>query len=226
MDSPRERQPSRSKTASQGDFTVRSRDPLAKSSSYQPTLTFMSEVSARADIMRQATFNFWAGKEIAARIGHDARADGGRRIILLDPRRIMIKRRLRGMKMHLCVPVENYFGVLVDLEGRLEGGFYRISLVHRDPELCVTLGDARNRPAAFNACRRWAAFFAKPALIDGGWGEWQTLDPPSAAFAPASHVSRRLRALGAGRRRFRLEGRPINRPANVFRGEREIICYE
>ena len=63
--------------------------------------------------MRQALFASDAPNEYRAWAAHDARADGGYRMTLLAPRRITIMRRLRGVKMHLQVPVENYEGVVL-----------------------------------------------------------------------------------------------------------------
>ena len=103
--------------------------------------------------MRQAQFASSASNEIQTRAAHDARADGGRRMILLAPRCVTIKRRLRGVKMHLRVPVESYAGVVLAREERPSGAFFSVRLVHRDPELSVTLRAASNRGASLASMR-------------------------------------------------------------------------
>jgi hypothetical protein len=182
--------------------------------------------------MHQAGFTLETGHEITTRVGHDPRADGGRRMVLLGPRCVMIKRRVQGMKMHLSVPVKNYVGVVIACEEGADGALYRISLAHRDPELCVTLKEARDQSASLEAWRRWARFFSMPTLVECAGGEWEIIEPQSAgaradalAQAPAfprggAPLSRRLRRLS------RRKSLGQSSAANIFRGEREIICYE
>lgn len=179
--------------------------------------------------MQQVTFNAGTGHEIAARVAHDARADGGRRMVLLAPRRVTIKRRLQGMKMLLSVPVENYVGVVIACRERPNGAFYHLSLAHRDPELCVTLKEASDQAEIVDAWRRWAVFFAMPALIESATGEWEAFDSPhSEAPAPTPTFPRRRATLPNRRPRLlrRRKSGEIARLATVFRDEREIICYE
>jgi Family of unknown function (DUF6101) len=138
--------------------------------------------------MRPTLFASGAPDEIQTQAAHDARADGGRRMILLASRCITIKRRLRGMKMHLRVPVESYAGVVLTREEHPSGAFFSVRLAHRDPELSIMLQAARNRRASTDAWRRWAAYFGRPALIERGAGSWEIVDPaphPGPASLPA-----------------------------------------
>ena len=80
-----------------------------------------------------------------ARAADDARADGGRRMILLAPRCVTIRRRLRGVKMQLLVPVDSYKGVVLSREDHPSGALFSLRLSHRDPELSVTLLTSNNR---------------------------------------------------------------------------------
>lgn len=179
--------------------------------------------------MQQAMFDVGTGNKIAARVADDARADGGRRMVWLDPRYVTIKRRLQGMKMHLSVPVENYLGVVMACEERPDGAFYRISLAHRDPELCVTLKETCDRRRILDAWRSWAAFFAMPALVEHAVGEGKTIAPPRhGVTAHVSALPRRLTPLAKRglRRSLRRKTANATRRPTVFRGEREIICYE
>lgn len=169
-----------------------------------------------------------APNEIQTQAALDARADGGRRMILLASRCITIKRRLRGVKMHLRVPVESYVGVVLAREDHPSGTVFSIRLAHRDPELTITLRAEKNRRASIDAWRQWAAFFALPALIEGAGGRWEVIDSvPLTAIGSmaAPHrsgpLSRRRRRLALCRKNSRFGG-----PAKLFRGERVIISYE
>nr|WP_244605637.1 hypothetical protein [Methylocella tundrae] len=182
--------------------------------------------------MRHPRFDREAKTEIIARVGPDPRADGGCRTVLISPRCVTIRRRLRGMKMHLSVPVVNYFGVAIARGQRRDRPLYRVSLAHQDPELCVILQEARGRSSLANAQRYWAAFFAVPALtapparslarLIAARPAMQTPADPSMIIptvSPPTTAQRRRR------RRRRRKGL-LNRPPSIFRGEREIICYD
>jgi hypothetical protein len=153
--------------------------------------------------MRQALFASDAPNEYRAWAAHDARADGGYRMILLAPRRITIMRRLRGVKMHLQVPVENYEGVVLAHEERPSGRFFSVRLAHRDPELSVTLRTASNRGESTDAWRQWAAYFAMPALIKGG-GQPDMIDLPLLAGAGSLPALPHRRKATLPKRRQRL----------------------
>jgi hypothetical protein len=127
--------------------------------------------------MRPTLFTSGAPDEIQTQAAHDARADGGRRMILLASRCITIKRRLRGVKMHLRVPVESYAGVVLTREEHPSGAFFSVRLAHRDPELSIMLQAASNQHTSMDAWRRWAAYFGMPALIERGAGFWEIVDP-------------------------------------------------
>jgi hypothetical protein len=116
--------------------------------------------------MRQAQFELGGGPELATKVAFDPRADDGRRLILLGRRTVTIKRRLRGVKMHLSVPVETYLGVIMAREGQPDGVLYRVTLAHRDPDLSVTLKESRCRSAMIDAWHHWAAYFAAPIVLE------------------------------------------------------------
>jgi hypothetical protein len=186
--------------------------------------------------MQQFLFDLGPGKAVATRAGLDPRADGGRRTIFIERRCVTIRRMVRGMKMNLSLPVQSFLGVAIGRYRGQDGARYRISLTHRDPELCVTLKEARDLSASRDAQRLFAAFFAMPVLptSDDGdrCGEYvrdgvNRPEEESPAPVPASAAKRgraRARRLTARRRRrCRLAAQ---RPAQIFRGEREIISYE
>jgi len=170
--------------------------------------------------------------EIQTRAAHDARADGGRRMILLASRCITIKRRLRGVKMHLQVPIESYNGVVLTQEERPSGTFFSIRLAHPDPELSVMLRAARGQRASIDAWRQWAAYFAVPALIERGGRLWKVIDtvtgtrsgpdaiPPAPCFSAGALPVRRRPVL------YRKRARRLGRHSKIFHGERVITSYE
>ncbi len=162
--------------------------------------------------MQQATLNLGGGRQVAARAAPDARADGGRRMVLIERWRVTIRRRVQGMKMHLSLPVQSYLGVAIGREQRRDGALYRISLAHRDPELCVTLKQASDLAAMRDAQRHFAAFFAMPLLFAGG-GE-----------IAREGADRRRKA--AQHRRGRNRRGWVSRAPAIFRGEREIIARD
>jgi hypothetical protein len=153
--------------------------------------------------MRQALFASDAPNEYRAWAAHDARADGGYRMILLAPRLITIMRCLRGVKMHLQVPIENYAGVVLAREEHPSGGFFSVRLAHRDPELSVTLRTASNRGESTDAWRQWVAYFAMPALIERG-GQPEIIDLPLLAGAGSLPALPRRRKAALPKRRQRL----------------------
>ncbi len=114
--------------------------------------------------MRQAHIDLGTGPELATKVAFDPRADDGRRLILLGRRIVTIRRRLRGVKMHLSVPVETYLGIVMAREGQPDGVLYRVTLAHPDPDLSVTLKESRSRSAMVQAWRHWSAYFAPPVV--------------------------------------------------------------
>ncbi|HUB64079.1 MAG TPA: DUF6101 family protein [Methylocella sp.] len=180
--------------------------------------------------MRQASFAFDAPDEIHARAAHDARADDGRRMIFLAPRCVTIKRRLRGMKMHLRVPVESYAGVLLAREEHPAGASFSVRLAHRDPDLSVILLTAGHQSASVDAWHQWAAYFAMPELIEGGSGHWKNVDPlPFARICPPP--ARPRRRAGALFKRRHHRGLSHNRghsgrPRKSFRGKPHVPSTE
>ena len=91
---------------------------------------------------------------------------------------------------------------------------YRVVLPHRDPELAVELEAAFDRAAMAESLQRWTSFFA----------EVESSAAPPAAETGFDRRARRSNH-GPRPRRVRSSGR-ADRLATVFRGEREIICYE
>lgn len=177
--------------------------------------------------MRNAQFATGPRNEILARTALDARADGGRRMILLAPRCVTIRRHLRGMKMQLRVPVESYTGVVLSRENRPAGALFNVRLWHRDPELSVTLRASNDRSTSVEAWHQWSAYFAMPALIERGGRHVEPLETP---LGTAIGALPRPRSGHRAERRHRLalcrKTALARVEAKIFRSERGIIRYE
>ena len=97
----------------------------------------------------------------------DARADQCRRDVTLSRDRVTIDRNYRGIAMRLSVPMSAYQGVCVAVRTTEDGGFvYELRLDHRDPELSVTLAEAREEREIWADWRSCAGYFDLPALVE------------------------------------------------------------
>ena len=169
-------------------------------------LTIDDANQVRTSMMQQATLNLGGGKEVAARAGPDTRADGGRRMVLIERRRVTIRRRVRGVKMHLSLPIENYLGVAIGREQRRDGAFLphqpraSRSRVLRAPQRGARPCRHARRAAPFRRLLRHAAAFRRLRAACRGWrapaprgaaGALRKTPPPRLGLAPASSFSRR-----------------------------------
>lgn len=194
--------------------------------------------------MHEATFDHGKHQGLASSIAYDARADGKRRTVLLGERYVVIRRRLHGVKMHLAIPFENYRGIEIAHADDPAGTQFRLSLFHRDPDLCVAVIISRDEAGVTNALRHWAARFAAPGAADvvmesvsgagSASGAHSSSEPsePVVAGCPQASEPAALHSCAFARARSKLSpvkrqrGRVSRRAPIVFRGEREIICYE
>ena len=97
----------------------------------------------------------------------DARADNSRRSVTLSRDRVTIDRSYRGIAMRLSVPMSAYQGVCVAVRATDDGGaVYELRLDHRDPELSVTLAEAREERDIWADWRSCAGYFNLPALVE------------------------------------------------------------
>ncbi len=151
----------------------------------------------------------------------DARADGGRRDVLLSRERVRIDRTLRGVAMRVAVPVTGYSGVCLSLkQAGSQEPIFAVDLMHRDADLSVTLAETHDEGEAWSAWRSWSRFLGRPALVARNDGP----EPSRMACVagPAVATKRRVRR----RRRPTLVSRRYARPdavATVHR-ERELIA--
>ena len=139
----------------------------------------------------------------------DARADGGVRNIELHRERVVLRRAVHGMQMAINVRVTDFLGVA--LRGIDDAKM--LVLVHRDPSLAIPLCVSSDRGEIAEAWQMWSDIFALPQL------------PEHEPREPAPR-RRRHNAIRARRPKFlvrRRRGDLLN-PANIHRGEREIIA--
>jgi hypothetical protein len=116
--------------------------------------------------------------------------------------RIVIHRAVAGVAMTIRVPTVAYRGVALRLTGFSDGRFhYEARLLHRDPDLSVSLSQSEDQAEVEAQWRVWARFFSLPALVErNGIGEPERFDAPHCVIRPA--ISRR-RGKGTTARRAR-----------------------
>lgn len=156
----------------------------------------------------------------------DPRADGLRRVVLLARERVVIARSVAGVFMHIAMAPDAYRGVVLRLSALQDGVFhYEIRLVHRDPDLSVTLAQASDDSEIRAEWRLWARFLDLPTLVEREEGrlEADSARMGDVAIAPASS-RRRGKAMAMRRPRFlvrRKVGAP--RPERASLNEREMF---
>jgi len=139
---------------------------------------------------------------------HDTRADGGVRQIELHRERVVLRRAIHGIQMAVKVRVSDFKGVAV----RGTDDAQMLVLVHRDPSLTIPLCVSCDSDEIATAWQMWSDIFGLPLLPENG-----TREP-----APRR---RRRNAIRARRPKFLVRRRvgDLLNPANIHRGEREII---
>jgi Family of unknown function (DUF6101) len=143
----------------------------------------------------------------------DARADGRRRVVIVEEDRIAIARSVAGVFMRINLAPSAFRGILLRLASLDDSGFhYEVHLAHRDPDLSVRLAESDDQAEAEDAWRQWARFFNLSALVERVEG---IFEPGRATIGPvetrAPVVRRRGRGLRLRRARF-LTRRKVGRP--------------
>ena len=140
---------------------------------------------------------------------HDTRADGGVRQIELHRERVVLRRELHGMRMAVNLRVSDFLGVAL----RGIDDAQMLVLLHRDPSLTIPLCVGSDADDVAATWLMWSEFFGLPQLTDD--------DPRESAPR-----RRRRNAIGKRRPKFLLRRQSGDQldPANVHRGEREIIA--
>jgi hypothetical protein len=141
---------------------------------------------------------------------HDIRADGGVRQIELHRERVVLRRALRGMRMAVNVRVSDFLGIAL----RVDDDLQMLALVHRDPSLTIPLCVTSDDDEITTAWQLWGDILKLPLLAE------RTAEP--------SPRRRRHNAIRTRRPTFLMRRRSGDTldPANVHRGEREIIASD
>jgi Family of unknown function (DUF6101) len=142
---------------------------------------------------------------------HDIRADGGVRQIELHRERVVLRRALHGMRMAVNLRVRDFLGV--GLRGKNDAQM--LVLVHRDPSLTIPLCVSSDADEIAAAWQMWSDIFGLPLLPED-----KTRDPAARR--------RRHNAIRTRRPKFLVRRRlgDLLNPANLHRGEREIIARD
>ena len=135
----------------------------------------------------------------------DARADGAVRDISFARGEILIRRRVRGIDMKVGVPAATYRGVVLSLVDLPSGQtFYRVRLAHRDPDLDVTLHEARDDRDIVAEWKFWARRFLLPKFIEREPGNLEGAERMIGAVTLGRGATRRRRGATLSKRRPRL----------------------
>jgi len=142
---------------------------------------------------------------------HDTRADGGVRQIELHRERVVLHRAVHGMRMAVKLRVSDFKGVAL----RGTDDAQMLVLVHRDPSLTIPLCVSCDSDEIATAWQMWSDIFGLPLL------------PETGTRAPAPR-RRRRNAIAERRPKFLVRRRAgdLLNPANLHRGEREIIARD
>ena len=140
----------------------------------------------------------------------DVRADGGVRQVEIHRERVVLRRRVAGMRMAVNVRVSDFIGI--GLRG-LDTDAQMLALIHRDPSLTIPLCVSADREELASASAMWGEIFGLPLLPD------ETPREPAAR-------RRRRNAIFWRRPRFLVRRRAgdASRELSLHRGEREIIA--
>lgn len=140
----------------------------------------------------------------------DARAEFGARWVGLARDRVLIERIYAGVLMRISIPLRHFTGVLLALA---EGDALRLSLLHRDPDLCLLLnetGDDSDILAQFSDVARRLSL---PRYIEPETGQRLCLDLClGAVLRGRSPVMRRRGAIAIRRRPRFLVRRRMGEP--------------
>jgi len=160
----------------------------------------------------------------------DGGADGQIRQVEIDRERVVLRRAVRGIRMNVGVPVNEFRGVTMRTlppEGS-EPAAVAVVLEHRDTGLSVPLFVAAEGDDAVAQWKSWSRVLGVPLLVVESDGALREPFRRIGRIGVGTPSPRRRRRSVLRRRRpsilmRRKPGRPIAEP-QVHRGEREIIA--
>jgi hypothetical protein len=142
----------------------------------------------------------------------DPRADGGRRIVHVNARQIVIERTVQGVRMVVAVPVAAYRGLIISV--RFQSATASLRLAHEDKDLDVALATGDAIDVAQKA-KAWGVVFGKAIQVE-----------EACVLVRTPFGRQRQRTKPSRRSRF-ARNRKIGDQARAtisFAGEREIIA--
>ena len=96
----------------------------------------------------------------------DPRSDDRRRVVDIGRTGVVIRRLFAGVSMAIRVERSAYRGVVLRVAGLEDGRFqYEVKLLHRDPDLSVSLAESVDMAEAEAQWREWVGFVGLPALV-------------------------------------------------------------
>lgn len=148
------------------------------------------------------------GADISPVAERDLRADGARRVLSCDNRRVSISRKLQGISMKIEVPANSYFGIVLSIFAGEDGEpFYRISMPHSDPDFAICLYESRNDEDIVAVWKAWAKFFSLPKLLERTAGELECGEAMMGGVQVGARQKWRRRGASLGKRRSRMSMR-------------------
>jgi len=96
----------------------------------------------------------------------DPRSDNRRRVVDVSHDSVTIRRAVAGVSMSIRIESSAYRGVSLRVTGLEAGRFrYEAMLLHRDPDLSVSLAAGEDRAEVECQWREWVRFLRLPALV-------------------------------------------------------------
>ena len=129
-----------------------------------------------------------------------SRADFGARFVVLEKDCVRIERLYAGIVMRLSVPLRQFAGVLLALAA---DGSIRLSLLHRDPDLCVLLREYADDADVLADFSCMARTFSLPRFVEPQAGQRICLDVCFGALVCGRVPALRRRGIVAVKRRPR-----------------------
>ena len=162
----------------------------------------------------------------------DAGADEHLRIVDLHPERVVLHRRVRGMRMALNLPLAAFRGVAIRLAPRANENPTAIAVVleHGDPALSLPLYASSESDDIVAEWQSWGRVLGLPLLVAEGDGSLREPFARLGAERVEAAASRRRQSTAVARRRparvlRRRPGVPAVTPV-IHRGEPEIIARD
>jgi uncharacterized protein DUF6101 len=162
----------------------------------------------------------------------DAAADEHLRIVDLHRERVVLRRRVRGMRMALHLPLAAFRGVAIRVNTRANEKPAAVAVVleHGDPALSLPLYASSESDDIVAEWQSWGRVLGLPLLVAEGDGSLREPFTRLGAVRVEEATSRRRRSTAVAHRRPSrlLRRRPgvVAAMLVVHRGEHEIIAWD